>query len=355
MPKIVNRRFLFIAIAIALSTTLVLAVAEGILRLVGFQAGYASHFEEVGELRVEYPFITDDLGFFRANPEHDWPRDVSINSDGYRGEPLIASEDGSVLFLGDSFTWGASAQPITGCFVDLVGEAGFRVYNTGIPGTDPQEYAEVAKRYVSRLQPDAVVTIFSISNDFRERRPMRPHENLWHITNAGWLYGYDEDGQYRTPEEAYRAIAEARQSLWHELRNARSPKAAARAVLLRTVIGTRFWFFLQSAKARSLITSGMETNAHRDTMESLEEIGALAEKCGARFLLFVVPPHPSSDKVWRQELRLLEGFNPRLPDNLKRDDYEPLPDGHFNNAGHRKFADFILAALENEMPGADER
>jgi hypothetical protein len=60
------------------------------------------------------------------------------------------------FFLGDSFTWGASAEPISKCFVDLVGNAGYLIFNTGIPGTKPNQYTYIAEKYIPILKPDFV-------------------------------------------------------------------------------------------------------------------------------------------------------------------------------------------------------
>jgi len=53
-----------------------------------------------------------------------------------------------ILFLGDSFTWGASAKPITNCFVDIVTRRGYLTFNTGIPGTGLNQYVYIAEKYI---------------------------------------------------------------------------------------------------------------------------------------------------------------------------------------------------------------
>ena len=57
------------------------------------------------------------------------------------------------MFLGDSYTWGSSARPITESFVDLVKRAGYCTFNFGIPGTDPCQYAALAEKWLPLLHP----------------------------------------------------------------------------------------------------------------------------------------------------------------------------------------------------------
>jgi hypothetical protein len=47
-------------------------------------------------------------------------------------------------------------------------------------------------------------------------------------------------------------------------------------------------------------------------------------------------------------VRSFPGFAGHYPGEVTLADYAPDPDNHFNNRGHRRFADFILATLAAE-------
>ncbi|MEK7269753.1 MAG: hypothetical protein AAB215_02295, partial [Planctomycetota bacterium] len=69
----------------------------------------------------------------------------------------------------------------------------------------------------------------------------------------------------------------------------------------------------------------------------------------ARMIVFAIPTRPSrrtARRTLQAHPRLFEGFETADPsDRLAESDYAPPPDDHFNNAGHRKMAEFILETL----------
>lgn len=96
-----------------------------------------------------------------------------------------------------------SAKPYYNSFTDILLARGYLVYSAGIPGTDPAQYAAIAKKYVPILKPDMIIVCFYPGNDLlpfpREPLPLRPHE---HMTNAGFFESAPE-GKYLDAHEAY--------------------------------------------------------------------------------------------------------------------------------------------------------
>ncbi len=152
---------------------LMLGLAEIGVRLMGYNPGDLSpvwlNFKPVDTLRVDNYFYTNKEGILVADSTY-WARQqIGINEDGFRS-PSFSKLDSckkKVLFIGDSFAWGKSAEPLTGnCFVDLVRkETGCEVINLGIPGADPAQYYELAKKYIPTLKPDVVFVMFFMGND----------------------------------------------------------------------------------------------------------------------------------------------------------------------------------------------
>jgi hypothetical protein len=155
-----------------ITTVLTFCAAEVALRLNGKIPGYVPRysnraFKPVNQLKVHESFITDGEGVFKANPNYEWSEEYQINSDGFRGIEFKQYDTAGtkILFLGDSLTWGASANPITNCFVDIVRRCGYLTFNTGIPGTDPNQYAYLAEKYVPLLKPYIFAVMFYLGND----------------------------------------------------------------------------------------------------------------------------------------------------------------------------------------------
>lgn len=83
---------------------------------------------------------------------------------------------------------------------------------------------------------------------------------------------------------------------------------------------------------------------------SLLRIKTASEKTGARFMMFVIPMHPRrqqpSNSIERHR-DFFDEFDAYLPNFLEESDYMKLPNSHLNNSGHRKYADFIVKAIED--------
>ncbi len=346
-----------------LSTVLTLFAVETVLRLMGKKPGYVprySRFKFVQRLEVDSSFCTDSEGVFKANRYYRWTDEISINSDGFRSDEFTnppPANKRKILFLGDSFAWGSSARPITKCFVDLIRQRGFVTFNTGIPGTDTNQYAYLAEKYATPLKPDIVAVMIYLGNDFIAPRPMLPFKNLYHVTNARFLYAFDDKGNYMTPQEAYQYYA-AKSNAAAEAQNREddSFKSTLRQLLMKTVTGTYLWV------SGKVVKQSMFTGVENDTTKrlydqarkSLRRIQAAANKVGARFMLFVIPVHPLKKNPFNSvqyHLDFLNEFNAYIPDFLEESDYMKLPNAHFNNSGHRKYADFILKALEDSKGG----
>ncbi|HEX9654047.1 MAG TPA: hypothetical protein VGA99_10070 [bacterium] len=352
-------KFLFNVTLLLISAVLTALLAETSLRVIGEKPGYVprySRFKFVPRLEVDSSFCTDSEGVFKANPQYPhWTDDIHINTDGFRGEEFsmhVSHHETKILFLGDSFAWGSSARPITKSFVDLVRQRGFVTYNTGVPGTDPYQYAYLAEKYAPRLMPDIVAVMFYLGNDFIAPRPMLPFKNLYHVTNAKFLYAFDEKGNYMSPQQAYQYYAEKNNAAnLARHRQEGSLKSRLRNLLMKTVTGTYLWVSVSRIKQGLLADSRGDTTerVYDEVRKSLLRIKSAADNVNARFLLFVIPVHPyrqAPQNRWQFHGDFLHEFHAHIPDLLEKSDYMELPNSHFNNSGHRKYADFILETID---------
>ena len=370
----------------AFTAFLTLSVGEFSLRLIGKIPGYVPRysncaFKPVKKLEIRQSFFADHAGVFKANPNYEWSEEYQINSDGFRSiDPK--EHDGTqtkILFLGDSFTWGGGAKPITNCFVDIVTRRGYLTFNTGIPGTAPNQYAYIAEKYVPLLKPEIVAVIFYMGNDLKSPDPMLPYKNLYHITNAGWLYAFDENGNYMVPQDAYNLYFAKYNAVYRAayVKDSRKTlRTAMRQICVKSVIGTYSWVWMSRVKGQlihffnqSLTNSTSNKNYSNDSSKkndnhlgkdltevqkwvkrSLARIRTVSENNGARFMLFLIPAHPelrNENNNIQDNLHIFKDFAPFIPDFLNGQDYRNLPNDHLNNSGHRKYAEFILRSVES--------
>ncbi|MEE8574578.1 MAG: SGNH/GDSL hydrolase family protein [Thermodesulfobacteriota bacterium] len=339
--------YLFIFLLAAAVVTLI--IAEVTLKQKGMKPGYIGVYKNTtppADLKDLKTFYTDDEGVFKGVSK---PGGVKYNSDGFRGiefRPSSSTEKKKILFIGDSFTWGGSAEPLTNGFVDIVGRSGYVAYNAGIPATDLNQYTYLAEKYVPILKPDVVAIMFFMGNDLNGPIPMAAGENHWYVTNKGWLYAYNRYGDRLSLEEAYA------QSLGvFKPRPSRS-YGLIQNVFMSTVVGTYIWVELAHVN-RERIAAAQKRWRNRNHVEKLlKRIKTASTTGGAEFMLFLLPAHPEERRAknvgFRANFHRFKGLNPHYPTALVAADYVPLPNGHFNNAGHKKYAGFILKTLKAE-------
>ena len=342
-----------IACIVLVSLVVSLVGIELFLRMLGETAGFdemptKKYIGSFKDLRLNNSFFTDSDGVFKANRRYNWENGkygvgVKINSDGFRSIEFkhTVTHKKTILFLGDSFAWGASAKPITNSFAGLVAREGYLVFNGGIPGTDPGQYAYLAQTYVPILKPNIVAVILYLGNDINQKpSAMIPNQNLYHVTDQLWLYGFDKKGKYLSPEESFRLY-------YHSDYSPEILKNKFKFLILKSAIGKRAWLFLRSMRSRAEGNSGV--NIVNLVKNSLVEIQDVSEKHHARFFLFIIPTRDDVKIKDRKSLvHSFAGLDLRMPDFLTADDYTELPDGHFNNSGHFKYSRFIIGTIENE-------
>jgi hypothetical protein len=315
--------------------------------------------EVVGQrLKIEEikTWYTDHEGVYKASGDYAWEDGVKINSEGFRSIEFKDYESPmkKILFLGDSFTWGGNAKPIQQCFVDQVGQAGYLVFNTGIPGTGPEQYAFLAEKYGPLIKPDIIMTMICMGNDINlAPQPMIPNQDLFHTVRfkntTTMFFAYDDKGNYITPAECLRQAIETYDHHGSTLQR------ACRGVFTRSMTGTRIWMALANIKHTSLSfatdrePAANKLKANKYVIDSLNRINNVCRRLHAEPMVFLIPVKPAGESSRTNiavNLDIFAGFNPRFPSNLTNADYDPGGDeAHFNNKGHAQYARFILAQL----------
>lgn len=346
---------------------LAFGLVEGFLRFKGYHPGYlhmgVGPFRPLADgeqLVLSHEFFTDSSGMFRAEPDSfngraDYPG-YRINRDGFRSPEWqdLDTTNKRLLLLGDSFLWGATAKPIDSAFADRMARAGYTCINLGIPGTDPDQYALAAARYLDSLRPDAVCLFFYAANDvILLPRQLKPGLNRYHITrNLGWLDAYlDHPAGMADPQAAYdwyaRRFSLPAGSWW----NGFCRQTAAFTLLWqlqRNHLGkvTPAW---DPAVADAVDQTIAAANADSGAVSAgyLHEIQGRCAAAGIPFHAFLIPVHTQlGQDFFAAQPRLRMGLPWHVPAHLTREDYHAWPDGHFNNQGHHKYADWVLSELQ---------
>lgn len=276
-----------------------------------------------------------------------------INSMGFRSIEFnnYSTPKTKVLLLGDSFTFGLTASPITNCFADLLLANNLCVFNTGIVGADPAQYEIIARRLIPLLKPDVVCINYDLSNDnmFYYRTPQSNHP-AWHVTNAGWLDGHPF-GFYISAKQAMEYIG-----YLYFLPQSGSP---FNRLCSKTRIGTQVWQLLYkiglvtkvpSPDIGQLLGKIKQAKPYEKpvSIEYLCQIEQLCENAGADFIFSLIPDR----KQVKPDLKQLGNWFPDIdfyvPQNLAQEDYFQTPtDGHFNNSGHKKYAQHLLGLIND--------
>jgi lysophospholipase L1-like esterase len=143
-------RFLKNIILIIISIFIALLIAEGAARLV---------YDPIDFLKPIT--VRDEVLRYRIEPgsgAHDlW---------GFRNKGVPAKSD--IVAIGDSQTYGISAQARSSWPSQLEGLSGKSVYNMSLPGYGPAEYLLLLKDKALKLMPDLIVVGFYLGNDLKD-------------------------------------------------------------------------------------------------------------------------------------------------------------------------------------------
>jgi lysophospholipase L1-like esterase len=317
-----------------------------------------------------------DQGFFVANPLSAKHVGLGINSDGFRSPEFFDDSSSArnaltVMILGDSFTWGASATPITDSFPDALRKAGYRVHNLGIPGIGPRQYQRMADEYLPRLKPDVVVVALFLGNDFLDAQwePPRGRPPYYVIEGGDWIPTIDENGNYiESVEVAYEHFHNKFGKIRRFLRETALGTLVIklyRLVMAWTYVSSSVengWAWVADADAADKRYAGDEEELLRRyevTYQAIRHIRILASRLGAEYFTLVIPTLgpgclSSSDFSLETQKKMLADFRPVYAD-LSADHYRPMPDCHLNNAGHLVIARRLEQVLRTSNLDSTER
>ncbi len=274
-----------------------------------------------------------------------------INEDGFRSIAFkqYTTDKPVILLLGDSFTWGHSASAKSNSFSDILLARGYIVYNTGISGADVAQYLAVAKKYLPILKPDIVIANFYLGNDITYyKRDPEPYAPLFFSTNAGNLMSCLNGKYFKNPQSAYKGYL----NQWQIPEN----KSIFNRIMAKTVITTLTWRLL--LKLNFVDYGYSETDKYYNEAlirkynypycnKELEQIKEITKQNNARFILSCLPEVYTFTFNTKKDFPDLFNGLDYIEMSATRNDYNTT-DGHFNNKGHSRYADFLIQQIETD-------
>lgn len=240
-----------------------------------------------------------------------------------------------VLFIGDSFTFGCFATPLSNSFCDYLNIDGrFEVIDLGIPGSDPTQYLSVAQKYCALLKPDYtfVMVNFESDNDLPNyRRAIGPDSWSIYPTNAGWLHPFTEDGRLLpTAQIAY--------DYWYRKNFSRFRNNP----LTHTAVG--------SAVIRGISKLNEEREptgqpiSHEKSIQNLnsilKEIKMVANNNGSYMMAVALPIYSDTTYKSMPAAAAFNGIPYSYMPNIELMDFS-FSKMHLNSSGNRKMAEWI--------------
>jgi lysophospholipase L1-like esterase len=313
-------RDLLVQMAILIAT---LAICEVVLRVA-----------DLRELRDNY---NAGANFFQYDAEIGWSPlpnaagkfvgsreiDVRQNSLGLRDIEHGASPRPTVLFVGDSFTWGYDAQA-NERFTELLRNdlPGHSIVNAGVSGYGTDQEYLLLRRIWSAINPAVVVLIFCVEND--------RVNNRMNIQYAGYFKPYlqrDADGTWRFRGQ---------------------PVPWSRSVYFREYWWVRnLWLARLAATAYVYFFRHFEITVADPTEQLIDMMRDFVEARGAKLLVGLQRSEPQLESFLQAKRIPFVAFD-------GAESYE-LDGSHWTPAGHRLVADRLLSLFSATGVAASTR
>lgn len=275
-----------------------------------------------------------------------------INKEGFKSLAFkqYKSKKKKIFLIGDSFTYGMSASPVYNCYADLLLTKGFIVWNPSFPNNDPENYLQIATKYIPILKPDIVIVCFYMGNDImRYNRKSILGKRHFFATNAGWINGEEGGCYFDNAKQAY--------DYYFSKATIRKNNIAGKVCSMLTISSLLYTLYnkISFDKPKAKVNNceptinGSTNNNLSHSYNKIKSIKNLCLQNSTEMKILLLP-----DLVTQNPYNA--NFNPKdiLKElkyidinDLTKDDYNRNPnDGHFNNKGHAKAASAIVHHLQ---------
>lgn len=292
-------------------------------------------------------FVCDSFGVNRFNTSSAYHKEPLLNEDGFRShysftqQTIDSIEKGgekSIFLIGDSYSYGLSADSGL-AFADILDNTNqFAVLNAGIPGTDLPQYKAVINEYIihRKLKP-SVVLVCITGNDLDRTsiRSLSPGIPILFYTNVGGIYAFQEEENttFLTANSAYQNILNS-YTLYGLFGHNPITDFIGKSVFISRFLG----LFVKTPMHVNRILVD-------PAFDDLKAINKLCKEANMPLRIVFLPGSEYAQKDYYPKMEGVISLSPKL---FYVSDYTKNMDNHPLNSGHKKIADEILSLL-NEI------
>jgi hypothetical protein len=369
-----GKKIKFVFFTLLFLFTIIFLIAELLLYFFNYQSNYArmQKFSLAqskwwtcdtvnGPRYVANQLGKEDADFFK-NQKWYYNRLNIVNNEGYHDRDNFtavspASDSLKVLFAGDSFTWGASAD-VDSSYVDVFERDVKKVYpgivwNTGVPATGTNHALFTVKKYLPLQKTNYVILGFYAGNDFGDN--LLPFDDLVFNNLASCYNLYDFDKGFKpfkiSKSEAYK---KATGSYPIEELN----------VLQKLLVHSRFASFIGDMKTK--VANRLNKNKEKISEQEykmtslyLKQLNDYTKENNAELIVCIIPAETDLKAKGSQYLsliKILNQFSIKYVENINQftnADYKQGGDGHWVNAGHIKaghlLSNYLLQYIKTQQ------
>ncbi len=300
----------------------------------------------------------DSLNFHKAGAGWYFDRLKIVNKQGYHDrkdfDSLPANDSLRILFVGDSFTWGASSD-VDSSYVetferDINKITPNIVWNTGIPATGTNHALAVTKKYLPLQKSNYVVLGFYVGNDFADN--LTPFDRIMFTKNSSSYNLYDLDANQKpykiTQKEMFKKITGYFPP--DELNFFQKIFSHSRLLTFLSDYKTKIANKLAGKKQKE------QDAAYTATKDYLKQLNDYVTANNAHLVMFIIPDKgdvQAKSQQYQDAVKLAKELSVdycESLDKLTNDNYlQAKSDQHWNNSGHRIAGDILAAYLEKKI------
>jgi hypothetical protein len=324
------------------------------------------------DLKIQQHTFTDSLGINKIIPNNKYlAPEYKTNKEGFRSnyeysqKTIDSLKECSqvIMFIGDSYTEGCCAHPITKSFVDLIDQdLRYSALNFGVGGTDPLQYSLIAQNYVPALMPDMVIVALCLGNDFIDyRRKPAPNKVLYYQTNYNWLNAmlpkshpdYAPNKYFKDWEEAKSYYLQNNTIVGEEV------SLFEKMFIIPSSFNSFIYFIPKvykkyNALRKSTRSFNEPTEIYDiDTYNNLTAIKEICDRTNIPFILIGIPTvrdmKLDQHATYLKYQSKLNDLHLHYPQNFDQNDFVSEDNDHFNNEGHLKFSKFIETVIRPKL------
>ncbi len=285
----------------------------------------------------------EEDSIFLKNESWYYNRLKIVNNEGYHDRDdfrdiPVSNDSLKVLFAGDSFTWGASAD-VDSSYVEVFEQDIRKVYpsivwNTGIPATGTNHAIFTTRKYLPLQKSNFVILGFFTGNDFSDN--LLPFDQLVFTNQASCFNLSDVDREFRpfsiSRNEAFKKATGSYP--YEELNILQKVMIRSRLVTFTSDMWSRVINRLDGTKKRT------EEQQYTMTRKYLKELNEYVIKNNAELIVVVIPSWPDVEKRddhYNNALSILNELSIKHLETLELfqlNNYRKSGGGHWVNSGH---------------------